>query len=402
MFYNDKRFKETSRKILEILKGQTRMGVVLALQTENPLSLGAINRINVTEEEIDNAIAWAKGHNLTISTNLIFGMPHDTRDGFVGMLDKAFRRGFDDVIVLNLLLMDGIEMNRPDYREKYNIKTKYRILSTCYGKHNDTFLAEHEEVVVSSNTFKYEDFLAVRYMNFMFYSVFNFAFNKWFFHFVKNLGINPSKFFSHFCHPDRSGNWPERYIRFLDDLRDAIEGELYDTPEELEVAHKKIFEANGNNVGESPRINVNFGGRLTYLERDWIKEVLLRHLDKIMDGKLSNEERNAASLLIDLAERERVDLKKIGKKEPLNISFDVINWKKNKFKGSLFNQKMPEKMIKFSIDKSQASMLEGFQQRFHSYSDQDYYHEALEYIRPFRNLLHNLSYEDRHRTNIID
>ena len=50
-------------------------------------------------------------------------------------------------------------MNRQDYRKKYNIKTKYRILGTHYAKHNKTFLAEHEEVVVSSDSFTYEDFL---------------------------------------------------------------------------------------------------------------------------------------------------------------------------------------------------------------------------------------------------
>ena len=94
--------------------------------------------------------------------------------------------------------MDGVEMNRPSYRKKYDIKTKYRILGTYYGKEDDKFLAEHEEVVVASSTFTYNDFLEIRNMNFMFYTVFNLNFHKWFFQFVKHLGITPSKFFSHF------------------------------------------------------------------------------------------------------------------------------------------------------------------------------------------------------------
>ncbi len=51
-----------------------------------------------------------------------------------------------------------------------------------------------------------------------------------------------------------------------------------------------------------------------------------------MKGNLSSNDRNLASLLIDLSERERVDLKNISEKKPFNISFDVINWKLNKFK----------------------------------------------------------------------
>jgi radical SAM superfamily enzyme YgiQ (UPF0313 family) len=393
MFYNDKRFTETSRKIQEILAEQTQRGVILALQTENPLSLQAINRRNVTDEQISDAIAWAKGLNLNTSTDLIFGLPHDTSDSFIEVLDRSIKRGFDHIGVVHLLLMDGIEMNRQDFREKYNLKTKYRILGTNYTKHNDTFLAEHEEVVVSSNSFTYENFLEVRFMSFMFYAVFNLNFQKWFFQFARHLGINTTKFFSHFFKPDQDDNLPERYIRFLDDLKNAMESELHDTRDEMVDSAKKMFEANGNDVGESRRININFCGRLNYLEKEWVKPVLLYHLDKIMKGNLSNKDRDLASLLIDLSERERVDLKNISEKKPLNISFDVINWKQNKFKEPLHNLKMPERSLVFSTDKSQVSVIEGFQKRFATCNDQDYYHEVAERIRPRRFLLHNLSYE---------
>ena len=393
-FYNDKRFTETSRKILEILGDQTSSGVVLALQTDNPLTLQAINRRNVSDQEIDDAIIWAKGLDLTTSTDLIFGLPHETRDGFVKTLDRAVRRGFDNVAIKNLILMDGIEMNRKDYRDKYNIKTRYRIVGTHYTKHNGNFIAEHEEVVISSDSLKYEEFLEVRYMSFMFYAVLNFHFQKWFFQFARHLGIESTKFFSHFFKPDRNEDWPKKYIRFIDDFKDAVEAEMHDTREEMVASAKKVFEENGNDVGESTRININFGARINYQEADWTKQVLLLHLDKIMNGKLSTEDKNLASLLIDLSERERVDLKNIGEKQPLKISFDVINWKNNKFKEPLHNLKIPEKLINFSTNKNQVSMIKGLQKRFAAYNDLDYYHEALERIRPRKFLLHNLSYKE--------
>ena len=319
----------------------TDMGVCLALQTENPLALEASNRRNVTNEEIKSAIAWAKGLNLTTSTDLIFGLPLETRDTFVKLLNRTVERGFDDVVVQNLVLMDGIEMNRPDFRKKYNIKTKYRFLSTHYCMHNDTFVAEHEEVVTSSNTFSYDDFLEIRNLNFMFYSVFNLNFQKWFFQFVRHLKVDPSRFFSSFVKPDRSINWPDGYLRFLDDLKAAIEGELHDTREEMVAKAKKIFVANGNNVGDQKaRINMNFGARLNYLENSWVKPVLMYHLDKIMGSNLSGQDRDLAGSLINLATHERINLKHDDKKEPLHISFDIINWKKNKFNEPLHNFKM--------------------------------------------------------------
>ena len=86
-------------------------------------------------------------------------------------------------------------MNRKDYRDKYNIKTRYRIVGTHYTKHNGNFIAEHEEVVISSDSLKYEEFLEVRYISFMYYAFLNFHFQKWFFQFTRHLGIASTKFF---------------------------------------------------------------------------------------------------------------------------------------------------------------------------------------------------------------
>ena len=55
---------------------------------------------------------------------LIFGMPHETRHGFIDLMNRSIKRGFDTVKVNNLFLMDGIELNRPDVRKKHGIKTK--------------------------------------------------------------------------------------------------------------------------------------------------------------------------------------------------------------------------------------------------------------------------------------
>ena len=40
--------------------------------------------------------------------------------------------------------MDGIELNRPEKREEYGIKTKFRPLNSSYVKIGNKFIAEHE------------------------------------------------------------------------------------------------------------------------------------------------------------------------------------------------------------------------------------------------------------------
>ena len=393
-FYNDKRFTGTSREVLEIMKDMTQYGVTLALQTENPEALKAVNRVNVTEKEIDSAIKWAKGLGLDTSTELIFGMPHDTRDNFVSLLNRSIDRGFDNVLIHNLLFMDGIEMNRKAYREKYGYKTKFRPNSTHYGTHEGNFFSEYEEIPISSDTFSYEDFWDIRGLNFMFYTTFNLKFQKWFFQFVRHLGVPLSEFYSSLMKPDLNMNWPTEYLKFLTDFKIAVEEELFNTKEEMIAKTKEIFESNKGDVGEPTRINMNYGARLTYLENKWVKNVLLKHLELIKGVELTTDDKNLASALIDLANSERIDLAKIESKQPIKFSVDVINWRKNKFRDPLKNLKMPEKSVNFLMSKNQASVIQGFQKRFNSYKDRDFYNAAMDFVQPRKYLLHSLSYEE--------
>ena len=399
-FYNDKRFTQTSREVNEVLGKMTMFGLTLSLQTENPDALKAINRRNVTEEEIDSAITWASKLDLLTTTELIFGLPYETKKSFIDLLNRSINRGFDSILCNMLFIMDGIELNRPEIRDKFSIKTKYRPLSSNYGTHDGNFFAEYEEVVISTKSFKYEDFLEVRNLNFMFFTVFSLNFQKWFFRFIKhNKEFSLAELFSRFMNPDRNKSWPKKYLRFVDDFKAAVEGELYDSREEVIASLKKIYEANGNDVGEPTRINIAFSARLIYQENSWIKEVFLHCLNDMTGGKFSNEDKSLAISLIDLAELERIDLKKINENKLMNLSFDVIDWKRNKYKKPLQDLKMPARSIKFLVDNSRTSQITGFQQRFVSATNKDLYIQALDFITPRTHLLHVLKYDNNQ--NII-
>ena len=73
----------------------------------------------------------------------------------------------------------------------------------------------------------------IRHHNFAYYAVYGLQFYRWFFNSLKNFDISLSEFFNSFLFPDLKQKWPEAYIKFLGDLRDAFEGELYNSIEEL-------------------------------------------------------------------------------------------------------------------------------------------------------------------------
>ena len=128
--------------------------------------------------------------------------------------------------------------------------------------------------------------------------------------------------------------------------------------------YKKIYENNNDEVGDPSRINISFGARLIYLENDWIEEVLVRHLQKFVQSEISIEKTQLARKLISLAQKQRINLRHISEIDPINFSFDIIEWQKNKFKDSLYNFKMPNKNILFNTNDNHKSKIESFNKRF--------------------------------------
>ena len=108
--------------------------------------------------------------------------------------------------------------------------------------------------------------------------------------------------------------------------------------------------------------------------------------------KISEEDVSIAETLINLSERERINLRKMVKKESLEMSFDIINWRKNKYKEPLKNFKMPKKSINFLIDKNRSIVIHSFNKRFESNLDKDYYYAAQDFIIPRESLLCELEY----------
>ena len=102
-------------------------------------------------------------------------------------------------------------------------------------------------------------------------------------------------------------------------------------------------------MGEPTRLNINFSARLIYQETSWIKEVFLHCINDITGGRFSNEDKSFAISLIDLAELERIDLRKTNENKLMNLSFDVIEWKRNKYKKPLQDLKMPATTMKFLV-----------------------------------------------------
>jgi radical SAM superfamily enzyme YgiQ (UPF0313 family) len=400
-FYNDKRLTQTSRDVLENLGDLNSLGLSVALQSENPETLKAINRINLTEQDIDVAISWATSKGLTTSTELIFGLPFETLQSFVTLLEASVRRGFDSILCHNLFLMDGIEMNRAGYRTQYNLQTKYRLVGTNYGGIGNDFSAEVEEVVISTTHFSYQDFISVRCLNFLFYSVYTLGFYKPFFQLMRYLDISLLNFFMDFMNPDPNEEWPKEYIRFVSDFKNAVVAELFNSPEEAKEFARKLYIQNHNNVGEPARLNVFFGARLIYMEQEWVNQVIKKYLKTHSHLTASQNVTNLIDCILELCKRERIDPQNPSNlPEPMIVDYDLLSWRNYKYKSNILDMGMAPQTITFSIPKTVEQQILSYKDSIYSASKLEFFYNLMDFINR-SDLIFRMAYQENPKA-IID
>lgn len=396
-FYNDKRFTETSKKVIEALGKINMHGLILSLQSENPETLKEIKRRNLSEEDIVAALKWASDRNMPTSTELIFGMPYETRESFVRLLSSCTEKGFDSILGFNLFLMDGIELNSPAKREQHGVRTMFRPVGTYYGMTENEFTAETEEIVVETKYFTFDDFMLIRRLNFMYYAVFAIGFYRGFFQFVRHCGIDISEFMLKFISPDGdNGKLGHRHRKFCADFYKAIEGELFETREQAQSFLQHLFESNGNKVSEPIRQNVYYAARLAYLEDEWVGGSLLELLDSYIPFDSNPEFAAEAKFIIDFCSQERVCLlsDEISAPEPMKTNYDIVSWKADKYSKPLESYRMETGWIHFSLSADTRQRIKSFQKEFGvmKQNPAGYYYEAMDFMNR-RELLFNIEIE---------
>lgn len=388
-FYSDKRFSDRSKAVIEALGNMNRDGLVFSLQSDHPETLKTIKRKNLSEDDINDGIAWAKEHQIPVTTEIIFGLPHETYSSMVDLLNKSVQQGFDSIMLHNLFVMEGVELNRETERIKHEMKSQFRLLGSNYMMIGEEFIFEYEQVVTESKYFSFEEFIKIRCLNLMFFSVFQGGFYKFFFQYVKGNGIQLVSLFDTFMNPDPNEQWPEEYLKFVNDFkRDSI-AELYNDLDTLEENTYRVYKIN-NDVGEPVRLNPFYFSKLMYTGQTWCKKVL-KHI--LHSQLLDNFNELEVSNILEASERSIINLRNLDiTPTNLNIDYDLVSWKNDKFHSNIDKYKVKNGCLEFSLTKLQHEKLLSFADVSKNLSDADYFFVAVESILPRLDLFYSLSF----------
>ena len=135
----------------------------LSVQSLNDQILSNIKRDNISSEKLVQLGPVLKNEGLSTVCDVILGLPGETYDTAIQTIKDVLNANIDWINIWTLMLLDGSELNTPKEREKWNLKSKFRIIPRDFVKFKSgKVVMEIEEVGIGTNSLSFNDYVELR------------------------------------------------------------------------------------------------------------------------------------------------------------------------------------------------------------------------------------------------
>ena len=236
-----------------------------AIQSNNPITLEAIKRKNIKLEVYQRIQEDMTKKGLGSVADLMLGLPEETLEthtrGIYELLDTEVR----EFACLQTIILTGTEMAEPEYRERHGITTRHRVIPECYGTYDilgeRRRVIEMEEIVISTNTLSFQDYLACRRLHLVVMIFHNTRILDFVYDIMKDLGVPRHRLLQHLFESKHAG-----FTALVDDFIADTQSEIFPSEETI-LRHENIDALTYNKIFK--HLSVAF-----FRKRDVIFEVL--------------------------------------------------------------------------------------------------------------------------------
>jgi radical SAM superfamily enzyme YgiQ (UPF0313 family) len=148
-----------------------------ALQSTNPDTLAAIKRSNIKQSTYNEVMIEVQGRGMRSISDLILGLPKETLRSHVDSIHQLVNSGTEEMYNFQLMLLKGTELEMEKARNEYKFESRYRVIPKAFGVYGKEKVYETEEIVVTTSTLSFEDYVTARKYAFVFSVFWN---NSWF------------------------------------------------------------------------------------------------------------------------------------------------------------------------------------------------------------------------------
>lgn len=211
--------------------------VNMSVQSMDSNVLTNIKRGNIKLDDYVKINQHLYGQGRSTKGEVIIGLPGETRGSFVRGLEEIVGAGVSSVCSYTLMLLHGTEFKDPDYREKFKIQGKYRLVPLNFGDYAGDKVFDIEEAGVATSTMSFEDYLWIRGLSLFVEVMHN---NRPFEELLRygiDLGMTRFQFIKRaYDSVERAPELVHRVVRsFMAETRE----ELWDSSEELEEFYRR-------------------------------------------------------------------------------------------------------------------------------------------------------------------
>ncbi len=186
--------KERIVEMSRVLGDALQVGA--SVQSTDPEVLRLIKRSNISLDAIVKMSTRASQNGTGSFTEIILGLPGDTRDKHIKTVCDMLDAGIEDLRLFQFILLPGTEANDVASRRRHQYRTGFRVLARGFGRYEilgrSVPAAEIQEVCLGTDTMPEDDYLACRAFD-LTISIFNNAgILREFFRAAEALGVRRS------------------------------------------------------------------------------------------------------------------------------------------------------------------------------------------------------------------
>lgn len=155
--------KNRGERIIKIMrKIRGALPMTAAVQSMNPVVLKNIERSNIKLETYAQIQAEVRAQGMQSYGELILCLPGETKASFMKGIQDLMATGVKRVAAHQLMLLHGAPLSNPDSRRRFGMKTMFRVVARNIGTYAGEPVIETEEMVVSTATFTFDEYLETR------------------------------------------------------------------------------------------------------------------------------------------------------------------------------------------------------------------------------------------------
>jgi len=170
--------KGNADNVLKTIEAFSILNITLSVQSLDDEVLNNVKRRNFPLNKFKDYQKIVKKNSKMSASEIILGLPGDNKTKHLTTIRKLLLEDIDFINPFSFMMLKGTISESNEMREKYSYKTKFRLIPGAFSSINGIKLFEYEEIVVASDSMKFEDYLYLRNIHLLLVSIFNGVFFK--------------------------------------------------------------------------------------------------------------------------------------------------------------------------------------------------------------------------------